>query len=356
MSLVHRRHPTSRVSRPDPSGHEPLRPVVEHEVTLEGRGTTLVRDFPGPPGAATLLLLHGLGATAETNWRPCFEPLGARFRVLSVDLRGHGRGLRTSNFRLEQCADDAAAIVEARGIERAIAVGWSMGGMIASLLWQRHRARVAGLVLCATGRHFVAPPIARVVRVAYPAVAGLARLAPGVAREGLIRRSTAVLPSLKSSSESRARVRQELSGHDPRTLVSAVRALSAFSAHDWIGSVDVPTACVVTTRDGLVPPARQRRLAKAIANAEVFEIDGDHSACNAQADRFVPALIEACRSVEHRLEPPAVHRNERRQTRRTDISTSFRPAPTCNSPGSSNSCGTPRCFDGARMSNSIGSP
>ena len=323
MSFVHRRRPTPPDSCPDPIEHAPLRPVVEHEVALEGRGTTLVRDFPGPPGAATLLLLHGLGATAETNWRPCFEPLAACFRVLSVDLRGHGRGLRTSRFRLEQCADDAAAIVEARGIERTIAVGWSMGGMIASLTWRRHRARVAGLVLCATGRHFVAPPVARVVRVAYPAVAGLARLAPGAAREGLIRRSTAVHSSSeasseassRSSSESRARVRHELSGHDPRTLVSAVRALSAFSAHDWIGSVDVPTACVVTTRDGLVPPARQRRLATAIAGAEVFEIDGDHSACTTQADRFVPALIAACRSVERRIEPRTVRRSQRRHAR-----------------------------------------
>jgi pimeloyl-ACP methyl ester carboxylesterase len=257
---------------------------------------TVVRDVPGPPGAATLLLLHGLGATAAMNWGPCFGPLSAHFRVLSIDHRGHGRGLPARHFSLEQCADDAMAIAEACGAERIVAVGWSMGGMIASLAWRRHRARVAGLVLCATGRSFVAKPTARAVQVAYPAVAGLARLAPGLAREGLIRRSFAS----RAEPALRARVRSEYAGHDPLVLASAVRALSDFSAHEWIGGIDVPTACIVTTRDGIVPASRQRRLAAAIPGAALFEIDGDHSTCVSQSDRFVSTLLEACRDVEQR--------------------------------------------------------
>lgn len=272
------------------------RPEIKHEVHLKGRGKTVVRDIPGPPGAATLLLLHGLGATARMNWGACFGPLSEHFRVLSIDHRGHGHGLRTQHFRLEECADDAAAIAAARGIDRVIAVGWSMGGMIASLIWRRHRDSVAGLVLCATGRHFIAKPAARAVRAAFPAFAGLARMAPGVAREGLIRRSFARNPE----PEVQARYRREFSRHDPVALLSAVRALSDFSAHDWIGEIDVPTACVVTMQDGLVPASRQRRLAASIPGAEMFEIEGDHSACVSQAGSFVPTLVEACRRVEGR--------------------------------------------------------
>lgn len=273
-----------------------FRSLTRHEVLLEGEGTTVVHDIPGPHGAATVMLLHGLGATGRMNWGPCFGPLSEHFRVLSIDHRGHGHGLRTRRFRLEECADDALAIAEARGIDRVIAVGWSMGGMIASLIWRRHREHVAGLVLCATGRHFIARPTARAMRVAFPAVAGLARMAPGVAREGLIRRSVA----LHSEPEVKARLRREYSRHDPETLVSAVRALSDFSAHDWIGEIDVPTACVVTTKDGVVPASRQRRLAASIPGAALYEIDGDHSACVSQVERFVPALVEACRGVRDR--------------------------------------------------------
>jgi hypothetical protein len=52
--------------------------------------------------------------------------------------------------------------------------------------------------------------------------------------------------------------------------------------------------------DELVPPERQRKPAASIPGAEVFEVEGDHSACISRADLFVPALVEACRSVERR--------------------------------------------------------
>lgn len=271
-------------------------PAIDHEVDLGHHGTTTVRDIPGPPGAATVMLLHGLGATTRLNWGPCFRPLSQHFRVLGVDHRGHGRGLRTRHFALEQCADDAAAAALARGVSRFIPVGYSMGGPIASLVWRRHPDLVAGLVLCATARHFMPRHVARAARLALPVAAGLARLAPSTAHERLLRRMLARI----EHPELRERVYREFEGHDPASVIQASHALSGFSSHDWIGSVDVPTAVVVTTRDELVPPERQRKLAASIPGAEVFEVDGDHGACVARADRFVPTLVAACRSVERR--------------------------------------------------------
>ena len=61
-------------------------------VELPGRGTTFVRELSGPPGAPTVILLHGILATAGTNWLTTMKPLSERFRVLALDLRGHGRG------------------------------------------------------------------------------------------------------------------------------------------------------------------------------------------------------------------------------------------------------------------------
>lgn len=263
------------------------------EVELDGSGTTIVREIPGPPGAPTALLLHGWGATARMNWGPCFEPLSRSFRVLAIDHRGHGRGLPTRRFDLAECADDAMAIARARGCDSVIAVGWSMGGPIASLAWRRHGLRVAGLVLCATGRHFVPRTVAR---AAVPAMRSLAIVAPSMSVAGLVGRSVA----RTRDSNLRARYRREYSRHDPRALAGAFDALSRFSSHDWVGDIDVPTACIVTKRDGLVPPSRQRRLAASIRDAEVFEVDGDHSVCTSAPERFVPTLVEACRSVAER--------------------------------------------------------
>jgi len=183
-------------------------------------------------------------------------------------------------------------------LERFIAVGYSMGGPIASLTWRRHPDQVAGLVLCATSRHFMPRNIARAARIALPMAARIARMAPSTARERLLQRMLARI----EHPELRERVHREFEGHDPASVIQATHALSGFSSHDWIGSVNVPTAVIVTTRDELVPLERQKKLAASIPGAEIFEVDGDHSACVARADLFVPALIAACHSVESRFE------------------------------------------------------
>ncbi len=274
---------------------------VRHDVRVGQHGTTTIHDIPGPPGAPTVMLLHGLGATGLLNWGPSMRALSGSFRVVSLDHRGHGSGLRTRRFRLEECADDAADVAEARGLGRFIAVGYSMGGPIASLTWRRHRSQVSGLVLCATARHFMARPIARLARIGLPGAALLARLSPSAAHERMLQRMLARI----EHPEMRERVHREFAGHDPASVIQATHALSGFSSHDWIGSVDVPTSVVVTTRDELVPVERQRKLAASIPGAEVFEVDADHAACVARADLFVPALVRACESVAKRADARA---------------------------------------------------
>ena len=74
----------------------------------------------------------------------------AGYRVLAVDHRGRGRGLRSpERFRLAACAEDAAAVLATETVERVVAVGYSMGGPIACLLARDHPRLVGGLVLCA---------------------------------------------------------------------------------------------------------------------------------------------------------------------------------------------------------------
>jgi pimeloyl-ACP methyl ester carboxylesterase len=271
-------------------------PTIDRLLDVPGHGRLRVRDIPGPcEGAPAVLLLHGLGATARLNWGRCFRPLSAHFRVVTLDHRGHGSGLRTGQFRLEECADDAAAAMAALGIRRFLAVGYSMGGPIASLTWRRHPEQVCGLVLCATARHFVPRRVARLGRAALPVAAAAARRMPGPARRRMLQRMLVRI----EHPELRDRVHEELLGHEPATVIQAVEALTRFSSHDWIGTVDVPAAVVVTTLDELVPAVRQRKLARSIPGAEVFEVAGDHDAC-VRLDEFPEALVRACLSVARR--------------------------------------------------------
>ena len=74
-------------------------------VELPGRGVTRVWECAGPPEAPTLMLIHGVTVTAQLNWGKVFAPLSRHFRVVAMDLRGHGDGIPVGwRFRLEDCA------------------------------------------------------------------------------------------------------------------------------------------------------------------------------------------------------------------------------------------------------------
>ena len=281
------------VAREEPSGFAAA-PGFDRTVELPGRGIALVREITGPPGAPALVLLHGLAATGRLNWFTALPALAERFRVLVVDHRGHGSGIRTQHFRLVDCADDAVAIAERLGIGAFIAVGYSMGGPIAKLCWSRHRDRVRGLVLCATANHFARPEAAGVATAVFPGVVVAARLLPRFFLDRIIDGMIRGIPE----PERRERARREMARSDPATVMQAARAVIRFSSRDWAKGIDVPTAVVITTEDRLVPPQRQRRLAASIPGARVYEVAGDHLACVRAAGRFVPTLVEACAWVD----------------------------------------------------------
>jgi len=247
------------------------------------------------PGEPALVLLHGWTATADLNWYPAYGPLARRHHVIAADLRGHGRGLRRpERFRLSDCADDVVALADQLGLTSIVPVGYSMGGLVAQLLWRRHRDRVAGLVLCATSRNFRETPGDHLFFNGLTGLAVAGRLAPPEVREQFFARYLeARIDQLGLGPWGSA----ELAGHDLRCLLEAGAAIGTFSSDQWIGGVDVPAAVVVTTADTKIPPARQRRLAAAMPGAAIFEVDADHHACPRQADRFVPALLDAVAHV-----------------------------------------------------------
>lgn len=265
-------------------------------VELPGRGTTFVRDSGGPtPDAPALLLLHGWAVTADLNWFPAYPALAERFRVVTLDHRGHGRGIRPANgiVRLPDCADDATAVLDALGIERALVAGYSMGGAIAQLVWKRHRDRVDGLVLCSTARHFQGGPISDLWYRSYTPLAHLTHAVPGPG-EALVRWR---VDRRVAADERREWMRAELGAASPAGLLSAMRSVGRFRSNRWIGEVDVPASVVVTTKDRTVPSRRQRGLAAAIPGATVHEVEGPHDSIITKAEAYRPALLAALDDV-----------------------------------------------------------
>jgi pimeloyl-ACP methyl ester carboxylesterase len=274
-----------------------------------------VREVAGPPGAPTLLLLHGWTAGSDLTWFACFEPLGRQFRVLSLDHRGHGQGIRDGGrFRLDDCAGDVAALLDVVDPPvggPVIAVGSSMGGCVAQLLWRRHRHLVAGLVLCSTSRTFAESTVERRYFGALGGLALASRFTPDPLRRLLAHR---VIGRRGIDCPEAEWILDELHRNDWTAVLEAGWELGHFDSRPWAGEIDVPTAVVATMADRQVLPHRQLALAEAIPGSSVHEVDGGHDACVSHPESFVPALVEACRSVADRAEarPPVLTPADRR--------------------------------------------
>jgi pimeloyl-ACP methyl ester carboxylesterase len=92
--------------------------------------------------------------TAALNWSGILQTLNRSYRVLLLDQRGHGDGASAGAFRLDDCADDAAAVAGAarhRAAGRGGPTRWA--AWFAQLMWRRYPSLVAGLVLCSTARN-----------------------------------------------------------------------------------------------------------------------------------------------------------------------------------------------------------
>jgi 3-oxoadipate enol-lactonase len=258
-----------------------------------------VLEHPGPPGGGrgTLLLLHGFTSTAAMNWFNVIAPLGEHYRVIAPDLRGHGRGARDGvTFGLERIADDMDALLGALDAGDVIVVGYSMGGAIATLLWRRHPARVAGLVLCASACRFNVTGREHLRFLGLRAASFVARLFPErISRDVAM----AVFRHLYGDDGFQRWVQQEIAEHSWPRVLDLGAALGRFDGRAWTGEVDVPAASVVTTADTYIPPARQYRLA-ARTGAARYEIDGDHAVCLSDGPRFAETLLAAVDDVHAR--------------------------------------------------------
>jgi len=270
---------------------------------LAGRGVTFVRDCgpgSGDPARPPLLLLHGWTVTADLNFFHAYPVLtAAGHRVVALDHRGHGRGIRPPDgrVRLSDCADDAAAVLDRLGIERALVVGYSMGGLVAQLLWKRHPERVAGLVFGSTAARIPVGPVGLLWQGGRDPVAGWARRA-GRRTDAWVR--SRVVRRVADGDRHERWMRSEYLRGDGVGIISALGSLSRFSSEGWIDALDRPAATVVTLADTVVPPGRQRDLARR-CGAPIVTVDAPHDAIVSHHRRYLPRLLRAVDDVTRRI-------------------------------------------------------
>lgn len=286
-------------SRPLPAGttleQPPPRLPPGYVRQLEGVGDIFFRDTGNPPHApqGTIVLLHGWMVPTDAHWFRTFELLEALgWRVVAPDARGHGRGLRPGEpFQLIDCARDTAALIRHLDCAPVIVVGYSMGGLLAQLLARDHPEVLAGAIFSATAAELRTNPLMRLLWSGMGAFQLYLRLAPRWSWELTVRTAA------RGNPETTGWIVGELRRGAAWDIAEAGREIGRFDSRAWIAQVDVPTVVLVTARDVLVPPSRQRELAERMGAPQV-EIDSDHLAPGATPERFNRGLVQALAALQ----------------------------------------------------------
>lgn len=100
----------------------------------------------GPKETLPLVVLHGLFGSAD-NWRSHVKHWQQQRRVISVDLRNHGRSPHAEGMSYGVMADDVLALLDMLQIERCDLLGHSMGGKVAISVARRAPERLASLIV-----------------------------------------------------------------------------------------------------------------------------------------------------------------------------------------------------------------
>jgi len=263
--------------------------------TLPNGASMAYRDS-APSANPPLMLLHGVGMTADLNWGATYADLCRHFRVIAPDLPGHGRDIRPwPKFGIDECAGHIMTLADSLGVDTFIACGYSMGSLVAQQVWRGHPDRVSGLVLGAASRNFRGSAPERMVSSLSPFFAVAAQANPFIR---LLPANAFGLGYLNDlDAEARAYVHAEMSLTSMATVAAAVAAVGEFTSHDWVGGIDVPVSVLVTTRDSVVPTSRQHKLADAIPHATVVTVEGDHGVFVAAPKLFAEKMVDACLAV-----------------------------------------------------------
>lgn len=241
----------------------------------------LARTVLGPAGGPTVILLHG-SPINRWMWRPQADELvGAGYRVVLPDLRGHGESPVVGEAStMERCAADVFSMADELGIDRFVLGGLSFGGMVALEMVTSRPERVAALLLAAT----VAEPEterSRKHRLEY---------AEQVRREGMAVDVARLLPKCftQETLASRPALAEDVRKLMMTTPVEGrVNAIAGIvERRDYrplLGAIRAPTLVLVGAEDVVTPAEQNKEIHKRIPGAFLQELEGAGHLCNMEA-------------------------------------------------------------------------
>ena len=248
-------------------------------------GADIYWKLEGNADRPPLVLLNSIGCDMDL-WDEALAHLRRRHLLLRIDTRGHGASSPPKgDYRLEQLADDVAAVMDAAGVGRAAVAGVSLGGMIAMQMALDHPARVSALgLICTSATMDRQAWRQRVECVRTEGMIGIVDLAmsrflsPGFA---------------EARPEVAASVRRGLLSMPADGYAGCAAAIRDMQLAERLGAIAVPTLVVTGTLDASTPlEPHGAALLSAIPGARHVALEAGHLAPLEVPDLLAAALTD----------------------------------------------------------------
>jgi 3-oxoadipate enol-lactonase len=236
-----------------------------HDSTVNG--IRLAYRLVGDNGP-TLVLIHGLGGSAEATYAPLIERLQSEFRLLAFDNRGVGGSDKPDGpYALAEFARDTHGLMRNLGIDSAHIVGHSLGGMIAQQLAVDYPDAAQSLVLAdCPGTLGDAARTNFETRAATVEAGGTAAIVDGVIKNGIGSQAKERYPELVE------RFRQSLLASPAKPYAASCRAVASLDLIERLPAFRRPVLVLRGDQDGGVPLEAAQALAAAFPNGRFEEV------------------------------------------------------------------------------------
>jgi 3-oxoadipate enol-lactonase len=235
----------------------------------------------GPP----LIMLHAAGTSGRIWWQH-IPRLARRFRVLAIDLPGHGQSTRPKEpLSIEGMSAELYQTLHALNMSQVNLVGLSLGGMVAQMLAVNHPSSVRSLTLCDTLCE-IGPPQAQVLEERARAVEeeGMRAIAKSTLERWFSPGFCASHPDVV------AEVEKLLLAADPMVNAQTWRAIAKLNVVSRLPKLHQPALVINGSLDNSIPPGEGERLANLLA-ARLVELPGcAHMAPLEAPEKFMDLL------------------------------------------------------------------
>jgi len=233
-----------------------------------------------------IVFLHGITGDSSTYWAKQVPFFSQEFKVITVDLRGHGKSklVMSSEGYLEGCANDVSRILDALNIARTHIVGLSKGGLVAQHFALKHPQRLRRLVLADTSSGIKTEKLPRFIGDV------LIKTAERSGMEHVFDLNLLWAHSeryLEENKDEIAAEREHFTKTPADEYIAVLRATSVSDITDQLPKIVAPTLVIWGSEDIESPRLHSYILAKNIPNAMLVIIDkAGHKSCVERPEEF----------------------------------------------------------------------